>query len=342
MVLPLAKLREIASRHPVGCFVFLAYAWTWAFWIPVHLLAIGPQGLKLAFTITGGFGPAVAGSLLIRLRTAERDSGPARWSGFLIGAVFALIAIALFRIMDGFGIDVLVLPSDSPVYVYATLALPVLLSGWVFSSIQSRNPRLRALYKGLVPDRQAMTLVVPVLLCLPVVLLVGNAVADMMGMTYDAPMYTTMSMSAMLPFLMAKMFTAAILTGGNEEQGWRAVLLPLLQKSANPLVATLLITVIWELWHLPLTLGGVYGDGNAVAITLYRLTGMLPFALILTALYNASRGSVFLCVVFHACFNSEIMMFGGSEVATLIALMVVIAIVVCTKMWRREFAHEPD
>jgi membrane protease YdiL (CAAX protease family) len=301
---------------------------------------LDPQGLKLAFTITGSFGPAVAGSLLIRLQTVERDAGPARWSGFLIGAVLGLIAIALIWIMGGFGIDVLIFPEDSPAHVYAAFVLPVLLSGWVYSSIQSRNPRLRALYKGLVPDRQALFLVVPVLLFLPVVLLIGNALADVMGMAYDAPMYTTMSLSAMLPFLMAKMFTAALMTGGNEEQGWRAVLLPILQKSVNPLVATLLITIVWELWHLPLTLGGVYGDGNAITITLLRLTGMLPFALILTALYNTSRGSVFLCVLFHACYNSEVMMFGGSQLATIIAAIVVAAIVIRTRMWRRESAHE--
>jgi membrane protease YdiL (CAAX protease family) len=279
--------------------------------------------------------------MLIRLQAVERDFGPVRWSGFLLGTLFGLIAVALFRIMDGFGITILEFPEDSPRYVYATLALPVLLSGWVFSSVQSRFPRRRALFRGLVPNRQVLALIVPVLLFLPVVTIIGNALADVMGMTYDAPLYTTMSLSAMLPFLIAKMFTAAVMTGGNEEHGWRAVLLPILQQSVNPLVATLFIAVVWELWHLPLILGGAYGDGNAIAITFFRLIRMLPLALILTALYNASHGSVFLCVLFHACNNSEIMMFGGSQLATIVAVIAVAAIVIRTRMWRREFAHDP-
>lgn len=340
MVIYPAHLRKIASRFPVTFFVVLAYAWTWAFWGPAQFFLTGPQGLKLALLLTGGFGPAVAGLLLIRLQTVERDSGPVRWSGFLLGTLLGLIAIALFRIMDGFGIPDLELPEDSPGFVYASLALPVLLLGWVFSSVQSRSPRLRASFRGLVPNRQALTLILPVLLFLPVVLIIGNLLADMMEMTYDAPLYTTMSLSVMLPFLMAKMFTAAMMTGGNEEYGWRAVLLPLLQRSMNPLVATLFIIIVWELWHLPLILGGFYGDGNAIIITLLRFSTMLPLAFVLTALYNASHGSIFLCVLFHACWNSEIMMFGGSRLAQMVGMVAVVAIVIYTRMWRRDFAHD--
>ena len=336
-----SRLRKFASNGPVIFFIALTYAWTWGFWIPAHVFELGPQGLKLALTFSGGFGPAVAGLVLVNLQETARESGPRRWSGFLVGVALAVFGISLFRIMDGFGVDALAFPEDSPSYVYAVMALPVLLCGWVFSSIQSRNPRLRALLGSLVPDRWALMLAVPVVLFLPAIFLGSNLLADLLGMEYKAPMYTTLSMSAAMAFMFAKLFTAALLTGGNEEYGWRGVLLPILQKAANPLVATLVLGVVWELWHLPLTVGGVYGDGNPAVITLLRMTAVIPLALVLTALYNSTRGSIFLCVLLHGCYNSQTYLFFGSEIASILAPVLVIAILVYMRFWRADRAYDP-
>ena len=138
-----------------------------------------------------------------------------------------------------------------------------------------------------------------------------------------------------------KMFTVAMLTGGNEEHGWRGVLQPLLQRSMSPLVVALIIGVIWELWHFPLVLGGLYGDGNAALIVIGRMLAVVPMAFLLAAIYNSTRGSIFLCVLCHACINSQISLFGGSQLATLVGISVVIALVVGLRMWRRGSGFVP-
>jgi len=104
-----------------------------------------------------------------------------------------------------------------------------------------------------VPDRITIVLAIPVLLFFPVLLISSNTLADM-------------------------------LTGGSEEHGWRGVMLPLMQKTMSPLVATFIIVVVWESWHLPLVFAGIYGEGNPLVILGVRILAMNPFAFLLTAI----------------------------------------------------------
>ncbi|WP_247232892.1 type II CAAX endopeptidase family protein [Telluribacter sp. SYSU D00476] len=91
-----------------------------------------------------------------------------------------------------------------------------------------------------------------------------------------------------------------IFFGFGEEVGWRGFALPRLQSRMNALTASIVLTVFWALWHLPLFL---YRPGytsmdvvGAVGWGVSLLTG----SILLTWLYNSSRGSVLVCAVFHS------------------------------------------
>ena len=88
--------------------------------------------------------------------------------------------------------------------------------------------------------------------------------------------------------------------GFGEEIGWRGFALPVLQGRFPPVVATLIVSVIWATWHLPLFwfspgLSSL-GIGGIVGWFLSLLTG----AFILTWLTNSTRGSILLAAAFHA------------------------------------------
>ena len=83
----------------------------------------------------------------------------------------------------------------------------------------------------------------------------------------------------------------ALLGGGQEEPGWRGFALPWLQERHSPVRATLLLALIWGLWHLPL-----YGLG---------FIGPMLYAFAYTPLYNRTR-SVLLCVVLHGSFTAAL------------------------------------
>ena len=341
---------RFANKHPAIIMLAITYSWTWIFWFLAFSALSDPQGFKLAMFLLGGFGPAVGGVLALRLTDSDRDQGPMGWTGFLVGAGLALIALACFRfnilgVVRSVGpsrqLGILEFPADSPAWVYLLMALLPLVSGFVFASTQSRDQRLRSFFAGLVPDRRTLVLAIPVLLFFPVLLIVSNTIASLLGMEYPVPRYLEEDLSAWLPVMFVKLFTVAILTGGNEEHGWRGVLQPLLQKTMNPLIATLIIGVLWELWHLPLVLNGIYGEGAALPIVVSRMIGIIPIAYLLAFIYNGSRGSVFLCVLIHACINSQIGYFAGSALASVIGTGRIVGLILVQRWWQKDRGYIP-
>ena len=103
--------------------------------------------------------------------------------------------------------------------------------------------------------------------------------------------------------------TIALIGGGNEEPGWRGLALPKLQKRYTPVSATLILGVVWALWHLPLLATGAtefHGLASFVELaptTGVRILNIVGVAFVLTWIYNAT-GSVLLAIVAHTGFNT--------------------------------------
>lgn len=88
--------------------------------------------------------------------------------------------------------------------------------------------------------------------------------------------------------------------GYGEEVGWRGFALPRLQKRYSAFISTLLLSVAWALWHLPLFF---YRPGYLdmdIAGTAGWFFSLLTGAVLLTWLYNSSRGSLLVAALFHA------------------------------------------
>lgn len=88
--------------------------------------------------------------------------------------------------------------------------------------------------------------------------------------------------------------------GFGEEVGWRGFALPRLQYKMNALTASIVLTVFWALWHLPLFFyrpGYTAMDVAGIAGWVFSL---LTGSILLTWLYNSSRASILICAVFHS------------------------------------------
>ncbi len=98
-----------------------------------------------------------------------------------------------------------------------------------------------------------------------------------------------------LPAYAATFAFVAVLGGGQEEFGWRGFALPRLQQRWRPWQATLLLGLVWGVWHVPL-----YGP----------LGWIMPLflAFFYTYLYNRT-GSVLACVLLHASFTPTLEQF---------------------------------
>lgn len=88
-----------------------------------------------------------------------------------------------------------------------------------------------------------------------------------------------------------------------EEAAWRGFALPRLQKKFSPLTGTLILGVLWGLWHLPVYLPSNIqksGLGGGIATFLVFMLVTLGLTVIFTWLFNNTRGSLLLAVLLHA------------------------------------------
>lgn len=109
--------------------------------------------------------------------------------------------------------------------------------------------------------------------------------------TYD----TLFQFPSVLTYLLALLLMA--IKGPIEEIGWRGLALPLLQRSMAPIWASLVLGVIWAVWHLPaFLLSGT--PQSAWSLTPF-FVGTVALSVIVTPLFNSSRGSILLPAFFH-------------------------------------------
>jgi membrane protease YdiL (CAAX protease family) len=102
-------------------------------------------------------------------------------------------------------------------------------------------------------------------------------------------------------FAIVFMIPMMLVGGGLEEAGWRYILQPELEKKHNYFISTIVVSVIWWLWHFPLFyIQGVSQYGQNYLAFAINILG-LSFAL---ASIKKNTNSVWLCVLFHCLVNS--------------------------------------
>ena len=156
------------------------------------------------------------------------------------------------------------------------------------------------------------------LLGVPAVYMAGAA---LMGRPLLAPVDSAAALFAAAAFM-------AIL-GPVEEFGWRGLMLPLLQRRMAPVWAGLVVGVVWGLWHLPaFFLGGTPQSGWDFTPF---FAGAVGASLILTAMFNASRGSLLVAMLFHYSLNFPLWPDGQPWDMWLFAGAGVLAVALCRR-----------
>jgi membrane protease YdiL (CAAX protease family) len=111
-------------------------------------------------------------------------------------------------------------------------------------------------------------------------------------------------------------FALVTLLGGPllEEGGWRGFALPRMERLHGPLLASLILGVLWALWHLPEFLvpswAASSGGGGVLGITLFTLTA-ITFTIVITWVFNNTRASLLLAILVHSSIDT----FGGTLAA---------------------------
>ncbi|MEU6352809.1 CPBP family intramembrane glutamic endopeptidase [Streptomyces sp. NPDC047072] len=108
-------------------------------------------------------------------------------------------------------------------------------------------------------------------------------------------------LAAYLPGLLVQMVT----TGLAEEPGWREFAMPRMQHRYGPLVATLVVGVLWGAWHLPLFLTDWGGGPHVPAyVPVEFIATTIAFSAVMTWVFNRSGESMPLVMLLHTGVNN--------------------------------------
>ena len=183
-------------------------------------------------------------------------------------------------------------PFDSPLF-YVLGGVGPMLAAFVVLRLLRGEEAYKALLGGLLRWRVGFVWYVVALFGYPAIWVVSIGISGEMGSELErvGPVVT------LLP-----VFLISLLAAVPEEVAWRGFALSRLQARHSALLSSLIVGVLWALWHLPLLLNA----GNVMST--YPL---IPFflavvarAVVYTWLFNSTGGSVLMVTIFHAASNT--------------------------------------
>lgn len=228
-----------------------------------------------------------------------------------------------------------VLPFKVPFFVAITLGWGFILVSLFMTWLTLGKEAMVKLFKRFFLWRVAWKWWLVALLLAPALrFAAGLATQWLTGVhaDYSHPMIRdVVPLDAPLLALVVPWILFEIITNG-EEMGWRGYILPRLQARYSALISSLIVGLLWSVWHLP----KFYGTGlNADQSFFWYTSFCLAASVLYTWLYNNSRGSLLLVVLFHATQNTSGMFLpvafavpGGIAQNLLIVLYIVAAGVV--------------
>lgn len=205
---------------------------------------------------------------------------------------------------DGLGL----LPIDLPLQPFILLStiLGITLPGFIVARVTAGKEGTRALRRHYTAWRVNPAWYLVALFALPLATLLAAILwlggAPLPALVAQWPLLFT----GFLP----QALLIALLVSIWEEGGWTGFLLPRLQQRWGPLAASAILAVCQGLFHVPLLfiVGGVsdtrvrpdqYG---MYLVFLFVLT--IPVRILITWLWNSTRGSVIIVALFHGAFNT--------------------------------------
>jgi len=187
------------------------------------------------------------------------------------------------------------------------------------------------------------------LLLAPTALVVGTI--TLVAITRGGPTAALAMPLSNAIFFVAFMTFPGSATG--EELGWRGFALPRLQFRHTALIASLIVGSLHGLWHLPLWLRG--DADHRLSVYPAFLIQAIGLAVIYTWLYNSTKGSVLLAVLFHTATNAPLTLvllplgienwllpFWLMAGFTVVAALIVVAVFGPTHLSRRPRQTEPS
>lgn len=208
-----------------------------------------------------------------------------------IPSVLDGIGIELPFIVTGYSIVVVIIGAFAP--MMAAITLVVREEGWKGTRVflgQALNFRIKPVYLVLA-------------LALPVLIhAIAHYLALAVGLDVAKTLIPTEIPVAPIVLAIPTFILMLVIGGGQEEFGWRGYAQEPLQEKIGVIPASLVIGVIWGIWHLPLWFmaGDLHGAYSFLAFVMMTTSISIVYAW----LYNSSGKKLIVVIFFHAMSNT--------------------------------------
>jgi uncharacterized protein len=205
---------------------------------------------------------------------------------------------------DGAGLLPINISQTASGYLNATaiLAGPT-LSAFIMTATTEGRAGVRRLLGRLVLWRVGIRWYLFALIGVPLIILLGTMVYSM-----EMPNLAALGGPSYLLSYLASFALVTVLGGPLlEEVGWRGFALPRMERLHGPLLASLILGVLWALWHLPEFLvpswAASSGGGGILSITLF-IVFAITVTVVITWVFNNTRASVLLAILVHSSIDT--------------------------------------
>ena len=172
------------------------------------------------------------------------------------------------------------------------------LAAFVMTGVIDGRAGVRRLLRRYVLWRVQLRWYLFILLVIPASEVFGALVVPGAAASYQP---LTLSMALSYPAAFASTFVLGGPLG--EEPGWRGFALPRLQPLYGPLAGSVILGVLWALWHFPLFWSGVWTPPTIPNMAMF-IVMITALTVVMSWVFNNAKGSLLITMLMHASFNT--------------------------------------
>ncbi|MGD8405999.1 MAG: type II CAAX endopeptidase family protein [Anaerolineales bacterium] len=292
------KITNWIKHHQLIAFFLITFAISWGLGFSYYAINNPGQEFLFPLAAVATCGPALAGIIVTKICNTEPmlKSRKSFWIAFPTALVISTVVFLAQNVIINKA------PLSPIMLIFLIImAIPV---AYVLSAVFSRVPSLRRYLASVYQVRRVWVW----LLLAPIVMLGLDLLSIALSHLLGRHSVTFPNLSIIGPAslkLMGITFLYQLfffnLTG--EEIGWRGFALPRLLSRTSPIIASLVLTFFWAIWHV------FYWDagGEPVSTMQYWLdtfVRLFPATVLINWFYMRSKGSILVAGVLHAVSNT--------------------------------------
>jgi len=223
-------------------------------------------------------------------------------------AAFFLLVFGLtwsFMIVDALGSHD-ILPFRLPIPLLIVMGYMPTLAAVIVTGLTKGKAGVRILFGKLLIARVGLKWYVFAIFGFGAISVAAIVLANLFGGSTSSPIFSEEASHSSGPIAMvlniAMLYIVLGLING-EELAWRGFALPRLQAKYNALTSSIILGVMWGIFHLPLFFTAT-GSSQADMAFFPFLISIIILSILFTWMYNNTRGSVLLAYLLHAATNT--------------------------------------